>query len=215
LSALPPDEIMEALMGQINHVWRVNFQAEGKDYPTPSWEIVHKDAATPCGTCKASGTPFYCEKDSRVYLGIGFFEQIADQVKDAETARFVLGTVLAHEIGHYIQFLNGTGERLEAERAAREARGDHKGALQDSVELELQADAYSGVWAHHAVADMSDEATKSAILATFELAHAFDHDAEHVSTHGTGDQRMAWFQKGLDSGKPADCALTDGARPGT
>lgn len=207
MSGVDPETVLKGLMGQINHIWATIFLAAGQDYPAPTWQMVHKDMSTPCGPSHPKAVPFYCDTDLRIYLGMGFFDNVAAQLPDPVTARFVLGTILSHEIGHHVQCLNGTEARLHAERAAREAKGDHKGALMDSIELELQADAYSGIWAHHAVAEMSDEAASTALAATNALAHAFDHDAEHVATHGTGDQRMAWFDKGLRRGDPADCAL--------
>lgn len=207
MSASGPEQILEGLVKEIGDVWTRIYASEDKVFKRPDFKVVTSDTPTPCGTCVAGGAPFYCEKDHVIYLGEGFLEAITEQAPDPGTARFVVGTVLAHEIGHYVQFLNGTGERLAAERAKREAKGDHAGAMKASIELELQADSYSGIWAHTAISGMTEQAKQTALAATSYLAHAFDHDAEHVETHGTGDQRMAWFDKGLAHGDPKDCAL--------
>ena len=195
---------LDALMTQINAVWEKLFPLDGKAYVKASWILHDTQVSTPCGDAPADAAPFYCPKDSKIYAGTGFFDQIAAQIPDPETAKFVLGSVLAHETGHHVQFVLGTGEANEAKRKALQADGKVDAALELSRHLELQADFYSGIWAHTALKAMSDTQIKAAYTVTDKLAHAFDQNTQHVQSHGTGDERMHWFDKGAIKGRVAD-----------
>ena len=192
----------EAVMTDINRFWSAEL---GGFYRDAQWTTFTTPTQTPCGKADPSNAPFYCPGDARIYLGFGFFDAIAAQVPSPKLAQFVMSTVVAHEIGHHIQFLRGFGGSLAAARDALDEADRTDASFFLSRRFELQADCYSGNWAHHAFASMSKAQVAAAMKATDTLAHAFDSDQDHVTSHGDGDQRIHWFATGAETGEPGVC----------
>lgn len=191
-----------AVMGEVNTLWS---DLLGGIYRDALWTTFTTKTQTPCGEAHPERPPFYCPVDARIYLGFGFFDAVAQQIPNEQLAQFVMSAVVAHEIGHHVQFLEGVGRPLDSARDALESAGKTPASQFLSQRFELQADCYSGIWAHWKFQDMTPAEVKAAHAATAQLAHLFDEDTEHVATHGNGDQRMHWFDAGSAVGQPGAC----------
>jgi predicted metalloprotease len=145
--------------------------------------------------------PFYCPNDRKVYIDLGFYDEL-ERTFEAP-GDFAQAYVIAHEVGHHVQTLLGTSQKVNAKRG----QPDYN---EYSVRLELQADYYAGVWAHHNRRYLDEGDIMEAVRA----ANAIGDDAiqgrmqgrvvPHTFTHGTSEQRMRWFSKGLKSGRLED-----------
>lgn len=196
-------------------VWTPIFAREGARYTPPAAMVLYEQATpTGCGTGQAAMGPFYCPADQRVYLDLSFWQELEGRFgARGEAAR---AYVIAHEIGHHIQNLEGGMRRAE--------RGGRQGAESGAVRLELQADCYAGVWAHHAAAASGGQVTMTAqdIEQGLGAASAVGDDTlqkqsqgrvvPDAFTHGTSEQRMRWFKRGADGGDPSQCDTFSAAR---
>jgi predicted metalloprotease len=159
-----------------------------------------------CGAAQSATGPFYCPQDERVYIDLGFYNELAERF--GAPGEFAQAYVLAHEIGHHVQKLLGTeGKVQRLQRANPEARN----AL--SVRLELQADCYAGVWGHSTqqrnILEKGDVESGMAAAAAVGDDRLQRMSSGHVSpesfTHGSSAQRTSWFRRGLESGQVSDC----------
>ena len=185
-------------------VWNTLFQQEfNADYQEPMLVLFSQSDQSGCGFATAATGPFYCPLDNSVYIDLSFADQLAQRFGAA--GDFALAYVVAHEVGHHVQNLLGTsGKVQEARRRLNEAQGNRL-----SVALELQADFYAGLWAHHAQ-EMKQILEPGDIEEALRAANAIGDDRlqkqsqGHVVpdafTHGTSEQRMYWFKKGFDTG---------------
>jgi len=169
--------------------------------------VLFRDSTqSPCGRAGAATGPFYCPGDEKVYLDLGFFEEL--KTRFGAPGEFARAYVIAHEYGHHIQNLLGVmGQGLAS-------RGPDRGADSQSVKTELQADCYAGVWAYHAnqqFAILQNGDVEGALRAASAVG---DDTLEKESqgyivpdsfTHGTSAQRTRWFQRGLANGRMQDC----------
>jgi len=151
--------------------------------------------------------PFYCPGDEKLYLDLAFFHDL--QTRFAAPGDFAQAYVIAHEVGHHVQKLTGTMQKVEAARAnASQAESNRT-----SVRLELQADCYAGVWGHHA--GTMKQLESGDIAEALNAATAIGDDrmqkqtqgriAPDTFTHGSSEQRVRWFKRGMDTGLPKDC----------
>ena len=143
----PQDEqgrFIAAVLGETEDTWSAIFQARGAQYVPPKLVLYRDQMPTACGTGSAAAGPFYCPLDRKVYLDLGFFQQLSDEFQ--APGLFAEAYVLAHEVGHHVQNQLGIADKV---RAAQE-RASEAQANQLSVRLELQADCFAGVWAKHA-----------------------------------------------------------------
>ncbi len=173
-------------------------------YQEPQLVLFRGEVQSACGFATAASGPFYCPGDHKAYLDLSFFDELARRF--GAPGDFAAAYVVAHEIGHHLQSLDGTSRKVHQS-------GDNEGATSMGVRLELQADCYAGVWAHDAQkrgqleAGDVDEALKA--------AHAIGDDTLQRQgrgrvvpdsfTHGTSEQRARWFKVGLNSGDPKRC----------
>ncbi len=185
--------------------WTEMFRERGATY-TPAKFKVYSDAyTTACGQGSAEMGPFYCPGDRTVYLDLNFFRELSG--KFGAPGRFAQAYVIAHEVGHHVQNLEGTMDRRE--------RGGLAGSRnQQSVRTELQADCYAGVWANRANRDKQilepgdlESGLKAATAVGDDTLQrqARGRVAPDSFTHGSSEQRVRWFRTGFDGGNPARC----------
>jgi predicted metalloprotease len=209
------DQFVEFLTDDTQAVWADIFAQRGQPYREATVQSFTGQVSTGCGPADSSVGPFYCPADEKVYLDLGFFDELASRF-DAP-GDFAQAYVVAHEMGHHVQKLMGTSERV---RAREQAAGSEAEANEWSVRLELQADCYAGVWAHsvyergqRADSDVALEAgdTEEGLAAAQGVgddrlqAQAGVRVDPETWTHGSSEQRQSWFRRGYDSGDPDDC----------
>jgi hypothetical protein len=194
-------EFVKVVLADTEDVWTAEFARVGKKYELPKMKIYRGQVRTACGAGSAQMGPFYCPGDNVVYIDLSFYDELAKTFN--APGDFAQAYVIAHEVGHHVQKLLGTSDKV----AAMQGRPDYN---EYSVRLELQADYYAGVWANHSRKYLDDGDIEEAMRA----ANAIGDDAiqkkmqgrvvPHSFTHGTSEQRMRWFQKGLKSGRLED-----------
>lgn len=191
-------EFVRVVLAGTEEVWGNEFARLGRRYSPPTLVIYRKLVQTGCGGGSSAMGPFYCPADRKIYIDLSFYDELAQTFR--APGDFAQAYVLAHEVGHHVQNLLGTSGKVNATRGRPEYN-------QQSVRLELQADYYAGVWAHHS----REYLEKGDIEEAMRAANAIGDDAiqqksqgrivPHAFTHGTSEQRMRWFQKGLESGQ--------------
>jgi uncharacterized protein len=211
----PKVQFVSKVLWSTEQVWQQIFTRGGQAYVAPRLEIFTEATQTACGQGQAAMGPFYCPADQKVYIDLRFYQELQSRFK--APGDFAQAYVIAHEVGHHVQHLLGTSEKVQ--QARQQARSEAK-ANAYSVRLELQADCYAGVWAHHA-----DQAFR--ILETGDVeealraATAIGDDALQKQaqgyvvpdsfTHGTSEQRVHWFQQGVHTGDVNACNTFTGA----
>jgi len=196
----PADEMgqfVSKVLGSTEAVWGRIFQQSNSQYVPPTLVLFEGQVRSACGKGQAAMGPFYCPNDAKLYIDLAFFRDL--QTRFRAPGDFAQAYVIAHEVGHHVQKL--TGKLKQAESA------------QASVRTELQADCYAGVWGHHAGAMKQLEAGDIAEALNAATAIGDDRLQQQSQgrvvpesfTHGSSEQRVRWFKRGLDSGRPADC----------
>lgn len=194
---------VKVVMTETEEVWTAEFAKHGQRYQLPKMKVYRGQTATACGNGSAEMGPFYCPGDQVVYIDLSFYDELAETFKSP--GDFAQAYVIAHEVGHHVQKLLGTSDKV----AARHGQPDYN---EYSVRLELQADFYAGVWAYHSKDDLKLD--NSDIEEAMTAANAIGDDmiqkkmqgrvTPAAFTHGTAAQRMRWFKKGLESGRMED-----------
>jgi predicted metalloprotease len=194
-------DFVTVVLADTEDVWNRIFSQYGEDYPEPQLEIYRGQVPTGCGMGSSKMGPFYCSKDRKVYIDLSFYDELERSFQ--APGDFAQAYVIAHEVGHHLQTLLGTSQKVQA----MHGRPDYN---EYSVRLELQADYYAGVWAHHNRQYLDEGDIREAVRA----ANAIGDDTiqgrmqgkvvPHTFTHGTSEQRMRWFNKGLESGRLED-----------
>jgi predicted metalloprotease len=202
-STLSPQmkDFLTRVLGSTEETWGEIFSKSGSRY-TPTQMVAYTGGTqTACGMGQAAMGPFYCPNDKSIYIDPGFFNELTRRF--GAPGDFAMAYVIAHEVGHHIQNLEGTLEKAQAtQQASSEAAG-----YQVQVGVELQADCYAGVWAQRSgLLEAGD------IEEGMRAAEAIGDDTitqgrvrPENFTHGTSAQRMAALQRGLQSGNPANC----------
>ena len=207
----PEEEQLAQFSSQIlattEDAWGEYFRNQGRQYVQPKMVLYRGSTPTACGTGQSAMGPFYCPADQKVYLDLSFYDDMKNQLGAAGDAAFAY--VIAHEVGHHVQNLDGTMERVNRARA----RMSEHDANRLSVMVELQADCLAGVWANRAQARQLFE--QGDLEEAFNAAEAVGDDrlqqrsrgyaVPDSFTHGTSAQRLQWFRRGLQSGDPAQC----------
>jgi len=191
-------------------VWAAAFRDMGRQYREPKLVLFRDATRTQCGVGQAAMGPFYCPADERVYLDLGFFDELASRFH--APGQFPQAYVIAHEVGHHVQNLLGITGKVEQMRQSMSKRDAN--AL--SVRVELQADCFAGVWANRADAERSgkmidDKDVDQALAAASAIGddrlqrQTQGRVVPDSFTHGSSAQRTRWFRSGLDSGDPRKC----------
>jgi len=199
---------ISTVLASTEDVWDGVFRQANAQYQRPGLVLYSNATRTACGTGQAAMGPFYCPGDSKVYLDLDFFETMRRQL--GAPGDFAQAYVVAHEVGHHVQHLMGITDKIDAMRdRVSEAQGN---AL--SVRLELQADCFAGVWAYHAQqaknwleqGDLEEAMTAASQIGDDTLQrNAGERIRPESFTHGSSQQRMTWFRRGLQTGQLAQC----------
>ncbi len=207
------DCLVQATVESADSLWSQLAPASGIDFVEPQGVVFDGTVQTGCGAATADVGPFYCPADISLYVDVSFFDALSTQY-GSDGGQLAKMYVVAHEYGHHIQNLSGTMERIDRRET---------GPQSDGVRLELQADCYAGVWAHHAantlddngntmLAPLTDEDIESALSAASAVGD--DHIQGEVAggrvqpetwTHGSSEQRRTWFTAGYEQGTVAAC----------
>ncbi|MGD9095747.1 MAG: neutral zinc metallopeptidase [Chromatiales bacterium] len=199
---------VSVVLGDTEDTWHAVFNELGATYKEPRLVLFRGAVQSACGFAQAAMGPFYCPGDQKVYLDLGFFDDLRRQ--HGAPGDFAQAYVIAHEVGHHIQNLLGTSGKVQrAQQAA-----DETVANQLSVMLELQADCYAGIWTNRAerARQILEEGD---IEEALRAANAIGDDRLQKQsrgyitpdsfTHGTSEQRMRWFKRGLTTGSLESC----------
>ena len=218
--APPADDAMaqfvSVVLADTEDTWKDLFARNGGQYREPKLVLFRGATPTACGQGQAAMGPFYCPADERVYIDLSFYETLKHRL--GAPGDFAQAYVIAHEVGHHVQHLLGITEKVHAMRG-RVSEAQYN-AL--SVRLELQADCFSGVWAHHAdrarqVLEQGD--VEEALNAASQIG---DDTLQRRSggtvvpesfTHGTSAQRVSWFRRGMQTGDLQQCNTFDARLP--
>ena len=206
----PDDEMgqfVAKVLGSTEDVWSGIMQQSGSQYRPPTLVLFEGQVQSACGMGQAAMGPFYCPADEKLYLDLVFFRELHERF--GAPGDFAQAYVIAHEVGHHVQNLTGTFERLQASRGG----ASKAEANRATVLMELQADCYAGVWGYHAGAmdqleagDVEEALAAASAIGDDRLQQQSQgHVVPESFTHGTSAQRTRWFRRGLDSGRPADC----------
>jgi uncharacterized protein len=196
-------EFVAVVLKDTEDVWGQVFSSMGKTYEPPHLVLFTGAVASACGTASSAVGPFYCPGDRQVYLDTEFFDELHQRF--GAPGDFAQAYVIAHEVGHHVQNLLGVSDRVQALRG----RLDEADANRLSVRLELQADFFAGVWAHHAQAakqilepgDIEEALGAATAIGDDRLQRqARGTVTPDAFTHGTSEQRVRWFRRGFESG---------------
>ncbi len=205
----PQVKFVSQILRSTEVVWTDTFRQMGRNYENPKLRLFRDSYPTACGAGQAAAGPFYCPNDRIVYLDLGFFDLMTQQLN--APGQFAHAYVIGHEVGHHVQNLLGILGRVDAQRQrSNEAQSN---AL--SVKIELQADCFAGVWARRAQAERGWRLEQGDIETALNAASMIGDDTlqkrargtvvPESFTHGTSAQRVTWFKRGIDSGDINQC----------
>ena len=204
-------EFTTFVLNDVQDVWRQVLPRYGSEYRDAKLVLFRNGVVTACGAMPSAAGPFYCPRDEKAYIDLGFYDELRRRF--GAPGDFAEAYVIAHELGHHVQHLLGTDARVRQ----LEARGGSTNEL--SVRLELQADCYAGVWAHSTEqrrmleqGDVDEGLNAAAAVGDDRIQRETTGTVHPESfTHGTSAQRMAWFKRGFNSGSPEACNTFQGA----
>ena len=208
-------QFCKRILAGTEDVWTQEFRKMGRTYQPPKMVIFSDAVSSGCGNATSDSGPFYCSADQTVYLDLEFFKSMKRQI--GADGDFAYAYVIAHEVGHHVQYLLGT---LNAAHNKMAQYGKNTaGYNQTSVRLELQADFYAGVWAYHdnkMFGSLEDGDIEEALNAAAKIGddylqrQAYGRTMPETFNHGTSAQRSTWLKKGLRTG---DVSLGDTFSP--
>lgn len=195
-------DFVSVVLADTEVVWNEVFNEYGMDYEEPTLVFFTNSVQSACGVAGSSTGPFYCPGDQSLYIDLSFYDELSEKFQ--APGDFAMAYVVAHEVGHHVQYLLGTSKQVQDLRG-KVAETEYNRYLK---RLELQADYYAGVWAHY-VQDM-DYLEEGDIEEALNAASAVGDDRIQEAaqgyvvpdsfTHGTSDQRIRWFYKGFEAG---------------
>jgi predicted metalloprotease len=206
----PADEMgqfVAKVLGSTEVVWGKIFQESNSQYRPPTLVLYDGVVRSTCGTAQSAMGPFYCPGDEKLYIDLSFFRDL--QTRFGAPGDFAQAYVIAHEVGHHVQKLTGAFQKLET----AQGRSSQAEMNQTLMRMELQADCYAGVWGHRA--GNMNQLESGDIAEALNAATAIGDDRVQKQTqgrvvpesftHGSSEQRVRWFKRGMDSGRPKDC----------
>jgi predicted metalloprotease len=207
--AAGPDSLVQFVsfvLDDAQNTWTEVMEQRGEQYQRAKLVLFRGAVQSACGNAQAAMGPFYCPGDAKVYIDLGFYDELRRRF--GAPGDFAQAYVLAHEIGHHIQRLSGTEEQV---RQTQQRRPDAANAL--SVAMELQADCYAGVWGHSTAqrdileqGDVEEGLGAAAAVGDDRIQQMQGEGVQPESfTHGSSADRVRWFKRGLASGRPEDC----------
>lgn len=200
-------QFVSFVLDDVQKTWTQVFAQQNRTYRHAKLVLYRDALQSGCGLAKTATGPFYCPEDQKVYLDLGFFDELKRRF--GAPGEFAQAYVIAHELGHHVQYLLGTERKVEQAMQS----GDRAHANAMSVKLELQADCYAGVWGHSTeqrkIVNQGDFQQAMAAAAAVGDDRLERQAGQRVSpesfTHGTSEQRMHWFQQGFTTGDPNAC----------
>ncbi len=196
-------QFVKVVLADTEDVWNKIFQEQGGQYREPNLVLFTGAVQSACGNARAATGPFYCPGDQKIYIDLSFQETLSERL--GASGDFAMAYVVAHEVGHHVQNLMGLTDKVHSQRG-RISQTEYN---ELSVRLELQADFMAGVWTHHAQ-EMNNILEEGDIEEAMRAANAIGDDrlqkqsqgyvVPDAFTHGTSEQRMRWFRKGLETG---------------
>jgi predicted metalloprotease len=196
-------QFVSVVLAETEDIWHQVFSEYGKTYREPKLVLFTESAQSACGVAGSSTGPFYCPGDEKLYIDLSFFKELQTRFK--APGDFAMAYVVAHEVGHHIQNLLGTMDKMNRLRSRLSDEEYNK----YSVRLELQADFYAGVWAHYTdkmkglleQGDLDEALNAASAVGDDRIQkQAQGYVVPESFTHGTSEQRKHWFYKGYDTG---------------
>ncbi|TCV90796.1 KPN_02809 family neutral zinc metallopeptidase [Sulfurirhabdus autotrophica] len=197
------------VLADTEDTWHTVFAEAGKEYKDPKLVLFTGSTPTACGTGDTAMGPFYCSLDQKVYIDLAFYRDLKERYH--APGEFAEAYVIAHEVGHHVQKLLGTSDRVHA---AQQQAGSKVKVNALSVRLELQADCYAGVWGNRAntmkhiiePGEIEQALTAATAIGDDRLQkQARGYAVPDTFTHGSSEQRVRWFKRGIESGDPKQC----------
>ena len=208
----PAAEFISVVLGDTEETWTRIFSSAGRQYREPVLVLFEDSVRSACGSASSASGPFYCPADQKVYLDLSFFRELDRRF--GAPGDFAQAYVVAHEVGHHVQNLLGINRQVQE---AQQGSGSRAGANALSVQLELQADCFAGVWGNHAskkqlldAGDVEEGLGAAAAIGDDRLTGG--RVSPESFTHGTSEQRARWLRQGLQTGDVNSC---DTFRSGT
>lgn len=195
-------EFVSVVLADTENVWQQLFEDHGLTYENPTLVLFTDSVQSGCGVAGSAVGPFYCPADYKLYIDLSFYNELRDRF--GAPGDFAMAYVVAHEVGHHVQTLLGTSQKVHA----LNGKVSQERYNAETVKLELQADYYAGVWANHVqdlgyleAGDIEEALTAANAIGddTLQL-EARGYVVPESFTHGTSEQRMRWFKKGYNSG---------------
>lgn len=201
-------DFVSVVLADTEDTWHALFAQQGESYEEPVLVLFSGLVQSACGTAQAAMGPFYCPLDQKVYIDLDFYQDL--KRRHGAPGDFAQAYVIAHEVGHHVQKLLGISDEVQARRR----RLGEVEANRLSVRLELQADCFAGVWGHHAdrtrqlleAGDVEEALQAASSIGDDRLQkQARGYAVPESFTHGSSEQRVRWFRKGIGSGRLEDC----------
>ena len=201
-------DFVSVVLADTEDTWHALFRDAGREYREPKLVLFSGSVQSACGLGQAAMGPFYCPGDQKVYIDLSFYHDL--QQRYGAPGDFAQAYVIAHEIGHHVQTLLGISKQI---RKAQAKLGEAE-SNQLSVRQELQADCFAGLWAHHAdrsrqvleAGDLQEALTAAAAIGDDRLQkQSRGYVTPDSFTHGSSEQRVRWFKRGMKSGRISDC----------
>jgi hypothetical protein len=201
-------EMTAVVLADTEETWSALLPQYGVQYVAPTLVLFDGMVASACGTAESAMGPFYCPLDQKVYIDMSFYNDLSQRF--GAPGDFAQAYVIAHEVGHHVQNLAGTAEKVHA----AQQRASKVEANELSVRMELQADCYAGVWAHHAArsrqlleaGDVEEGLNAASAIGDDRLQRMSQgRVVPDAFTHGSSEQRVRWFRKGMETGSLEAC----------
>ena len=209
-------QFVSVVLADTEDTWGSLFQQMGRTYVEPKLVLFSGAVQSACGYARSAVGPFYCPADQKLYIDLSFYRDLQNRYQ--APGDFAQAYVIAHEVGHHVQNQLGISSKVRA----MQSRVDRAQANQLSVRLELQADCFAGIWAHHAnrsrqileAGDIEEALNAASSIGDDRLqSQARGYVSPDSFTHGSSAQRVRWFKRGIQAGDPAQCNTFTAANP--